>query len=709
MISKLQFFIWIVCIFTLGNRLASQEYWEQIPNDFGERIYSMMTDNQGNIYTGNNLNGIYRISDQTGICSKSLLPNRWVYSLVITKLGNYLAGTNEGVYRSTNSGKDWINMTFQENFSETNSIAIDKDGTIYTANGYHHSAKNAGYILKSTDDGILWNKIFETDLPVFCITIAENGYIFAGTSGLGVYRSTDSGKSWHEINNGLSDFHVKSLFVSNEGYLFIGALAIDSLTSHNSQIYVSTDYGENWKQCYNTNKQILYSFIQNEHGDILASCSQSVMFKSTNLGSNWVEIPGEIGNHSISAMSKYNDIIYAGSDRGNVFKSVDGGESWIKIGMTGCDIYDMVVANNDDFWVSAGWQIVVDIAETSEIHYKQKITGCEIIFPVLEKDNQDNIYISSDCLISSFSCVKSYQYNSPDSLCKNMEVKALCYKYYLGNSILAGTFDGVSLSTDYGDTWTSISESNKLLRNVKSITVTNSNSIIILSNQGVFVSDDLGSTWIEANNGLGFATIIKLITYENNIFAATLHQGIFKTTDKGKNWFQVNEGLENKIILDLVVNSVGQLFAATDGGGVYISRDMGLNWQKINSGLKNLNIKTLAFDNDENLLAGSLGSGIFRSTTNTLAVNETVNSESYFSFPNPFVLTDVINYYSVKKGEQIIELYNSTGNKMETLFNGNLDKGNHHFQLKNRIPSGIYFIRLVNENIIHTKPFIVIN
>ena len=80
--------------------------------------------------------------------------------------------------------------------------------------------------------------------------INSKGYIFEGTvsSGnlsAGVFKSTDNGKSWEEINNGLGDLFPKNIY----------SIVINSndiiLIKTNGGFFNSTDDGEHWTKLNN--------------------------------------------------------------------------------------------------------------------------------------------------------------------------------------------------------------------------------------------------------------------------------------------------------------------------------------------------------------------------------------------------------------------------------------------------------------------------
>jgi len=48
-------------------------------------------------------------------------------------------------------------------------------------------------------------------------------FIFAGTYRRGMFRSTDSGHNWQQINNGLLALYESSLAINTNGYIFVEA------------------------------------------------------------------------------------------------------------------------------------------------------------------------------------------------------------------------------------------------------------------------------------------------------------------------------------------------------------------------------------------------------------------------------------------------------------------------------------------------------
>lgn len=116
-----------------------------------------------------------------------------------------LAGTETGLYRSTDDGVSWTRVSDDIGAFAVTDIALDPNSaqTIYVATA------GAGF-LKSQDGGIHWDKINEkiSNLNANAIAVASNSTtLYAGTDALtqtdgGFYRSDDAGASWTVLANG---------------------------------------------------------------------------------------------------------------------------------------------------------------------------------------------------------------------------------------------------------------------------------------------------------------------------------------------------------------------------------------------------------------------------------------------------------------------------------------------------------------------------
>src|SRR5207253_3194887 len=106
-----------------------------------------------------------------------------------------------------------------------------------------------GGVFKSTNGGGSWSQVNNglTDTSVHTLTIDPTATIYAGTSGGGVFKSTNGGGSWTPFNNGIS------------GYIQVSSVALSSSATStlylglaDGRMYKTTDAGNNWTKVYET-------------------------------------------------------------------------------------------------------------------------------------------------------------------------------------------------------------------------------------------------------------------------------------------------------------------------------------------------------------------------------------------------------------------------------------------------------------------------
>jgi hypothetical protein len=119
--------------------------------------------------------------------------------------------------------------------------------------------------------------------------------------------------------------------------------------------------------------------------------------------------------------------------------------------------------------------------------------------------------------------------------------------------------------------------------------------------------------WTSLNQGLTDAAVTALATNEEVLFAGTMTAGVFRSIDQGTHWEPINSGLSTLEIQALALGN-GFLFAGTPTGvfRLALSNLDQSRWESINTNLTHRNIKVLLVKN-ETLWAGTLKGGVFRS------------------------------------------------------------------------------------------------
>jgi hypothetical protein len=79
------------------------------------------------------------------------------------------------------------------------------------------------------------------------------------------------------------------------------------------------------------------------------------------------------------------------------------------------------------------------------------------------------------------------------------------------------------------------------------------------------------------------------------------------------------------------------------------------------------------------------------------------------NYPNPFNPTTAIQFSLEKPGKTVLEIYNTLGQKVATLVNGELSAGAHRYQWNaSGLSSGVYFYRLQSNEFVATKKMILV-
>ncbi len=236
------------------------------------------------------------------------------------------AGTEKGIYVSTNGGTRWNKMDLRMGDPHVYSVAI-KDSNIY-------AGSFPGQIFISTDNGENWsihffyNNDFDTRIVN---TIVFNGtYLYAGTNN-GVFRSNDNGITWTRLYYGLPSLNVSSLLLI-ENLLFAGI--------EFNGCYVLKDNDANWKE--SNSGQLSFPVSVNtlamKSGSLYAGTSyKSGIFRSSDNGLSWVPINTNLLSKSgllpdkIVSLAIQGSYIFAASSDGYVFITDNDGANWKEV------------------------------------------------------------------------------------------------------------------------------------------------------------------------------------------------------------------------------------------------------------------------------------------------------------------------------------------------------------------------------------------
>ena len=271
----------------------------------------------------------YPESTYESIKYRSLGPHRGGRSAAVTGVpGNpnlfYFGATGGGVWKTEDGGQSYENISDGYFGGSIGSVAVSKsdNNVIYVGGGEVTLRGNvsSGYgIWKSVDAGKTWNF---SGLPksrhVPRIVIDPNnhnivyaavlGNIYKPTSDRGVYKSKDGGKTWEKV-----------LFSNNHS----GAVELIMDPSNSRTLYAAT-----WRV-----NRTPYSLNSGGEG--------SALWKSVDQGENWTKISinegfaeGTLGIIGVTVSPVNTQRVWAiveNQEKGGIYRSEDGGSTWSHI------------------------------------------------------------------------------------------------------------------------------------------------------------------------------------------------------------------------------------------------------------------------------------------------------------------------------------------------------------------------------------------
>lgn len=156
--------------------------------------------------------------------------------------------------------------------------------------------------------------------------------------------------------------------------------------------------------------------------------------------------------------------------------------------------------------------------------------------------------------------------------------------------LLAGTArGGIYRSTDYGDSWSPVTDEISELNQgygkaVWTFAQKEDTIYVSMSPSKLYASTDIGKTWHQVSIDSDIKWITGIIIVDNRIYISTSREGRFGGvwySDDAKSWTLMNEGLADGRIR-VFANMGTTLFVGTREGGVYRKKATDNSWYPIN-------------------------------------------------------------------------------------------------------------------------------
>ncbi len=209
---------------------------------------------------------------------------------------------------------------------------------------------------RSTDNGTSWVQI-NNGLPearIYSIGISRSvrnhDNIFVATHGAGVFRSTNNGERWYRVGFSDTSKYIESIAIDLEGNVFASA---HHIWYDRSTLYRSTDNGAYWEVTEIDNPLVNTATISllipttgKYKGKLFAGTNWGI-YRSENFGNNWERIVPVGTNFAVNSLAiNYKGEIYAAASDSAVYKSVDSGMNWSHSKVTNDKVLSLAVTPN---------------------------------------------------------------------------------------------------------------------------------------------------------------------------------------------------------------------------------------------------------------------------------------------------------------------------------------------------------------------------
>ena len=191
------------------------------PNTY---VRTVFIDHHGSVYAGTSFQKLYR-SDNNGddwIEVYTATANQMVETMVADEGSDAVfAGLSldGGIIRSKDGGVSWEAVNNGLVNLSVHSLALSPPNDLL-------AGTELG-LYRSSDNGDSWNRVITSDVPDFIKKVVVNplGHIFLATNfNFGVFVSKDNGVSWNTVNSGLDYLIVQALALDLENNLLVGIL-----------------------------------------------------------------------------------------------------------------------------------------------------------------------------------------------------------------------------------------------------------------------------------------------------------------------------------------------------------------------------------------------------------------------------------------------------------------------------------------------------
>ena len=580
------------------------------------------------------------------------------------------AGTQEaGIFRSEDGGETWRPASeglrvYPDNMLPSIFALMQQENTLYAGTG--------GDLFYSIDNGDLWQQLthFQHDRGVSGVAIIDDTLYIGRYPQESVFSSNDNGKSWTQIDRGLTGRGGPILFTSGttlfaqmQRHVFrlkagenswtkliledpwtkntvdsdITKFTVSGKTVYaataDGGLFRSTDMGSWWQSVKPKTMQHFdgeLAVVGNTVFCIGSGSADGWVFRSTDAGNSWTMFNTNLTNQTILSIEVLSEkILYVGTFDG-IFRSTDGGESWTKVNtgiintyierlvffrnalytiITGDGIVKSVDGGNS--WVPANDGLVASGGGTLTVSGGKLYAATNETNYGMQNLSTAGVYrLAEDG--NSWVPIQTNMQSAKDRIYGVNELTVSGETFY----IVGQMGDGARLYRWRAgdDLWTQLRPQDFL--GWQPLAVSGHTVYISSMNRRLLRSADEGDSWTDVSQNVpnwkqrfeqtSRTDLYNLVFVGETIYAKS-GDGVFRSTDGGETWTSVDAGLPNGYIEMQLVN--GTTLYATNSHGIFHLTQGSDSWERIAPTQRD--VTSLAFDGTT-FYIGTNAEGVFR-------------------------------------------------------------------------------------------------
>lgn len=545
-----------------------------------------------------------------------------------------LAGSVNGVWISRNSGDDWQRFTASTAPVNIDSLAMDPRNldTMYAGTWWR--------AYKTTDAGKSWRLIKNgmiDDSDVFAIAVdprnPENIYSSACS---GIYFSQNAGEKWTKVQG------IPSQSRRTRDILQHPTMPTTVYAGTTEGFWMSSNGGKSWSLTTQRNLEINSIAVHpDEPNRVFIGTNNYGVMVSNDGGRNFSQTNGNFTSrftYSVTPDVQQPNRLYAATHNtatggGFFFISNDGGSSWTQ-------------ARNLDVSRIRVFVVRQDAANPNKMYLGTNVG----IFSSMDRGNSWTQMVAAKTVkapvkkapvkkVKKTAAVtpRNSPAPAPAALISAITSKVQVIEILPNGGLLAGTDKGVFRAIDSTKGWEKLYFGAGLSENIFAIHVSPQRPETIwagTATSGVLVSRDSGKTWAKTNGAVDNIPISSIATdpkRPDNIYVGTV-QTFYLSRDNGKTWTRRGGNLPLGNFTSILINPTNtdeiMISSALDtDGGIFISTDAGNKWKRVDNKemkLASRRFWSIAFDpQDPNrIYASTHSSGVYRIERSTLTAEK---------------------------------------------------------------------------------------